>query len=122
MNDDRIKDLIQRALSEGVKKQDSKKRREDIRRKGHKGSGDVNIKHFDNLTDWLMSSMLVSIMHAVPEVDEEGAMDLAQILFRNIAMPGSVHLWMKPKNRIKRIGLKQAKIKLGLELMRGMYD
>lgn len=79
----------------------------------------VNLKQFPNLLEFLVMLMLVGIRHAVPDADNEEAVELAKIMARKIPLPGFDSRWQNAKRTVDRYGLKQAIARIRNELSRG---
>jgi hypothetical protein len=83
-------------------------------------SGDtrVNLKQFPNLLEFLVMLMLVGIRHAVPDADNDEAVELAKIMARKIPLPGFDSRWQNAKRMVDRYGMKQAVARIRTELSR----
>jgi hypothetical protein len=74
------------------------------------------ITEFDDTDDWIMSSVLVAIMHANPGIDPDEAVQKGREFARKLYAPNSSHLWRRQVNRVSRIGLRAIASRIRREL------
>jgi hypothetical protein len=74
------------------------------------------ITEFDGVDDWIMSSVLVAIMHANPGITPDEAVQKCQEFARKLYTPNSSHLWRRQVDRLSRIGLRAIASRIRREL------
>ena len=79
-----------------------------------------DLKYFPNLMDWLVMLFMVGIRHAIPDITEGSAKDIAMVIARQFALPGNKHLWVTTDWFLRRHGMKMALNRINLELRRGL--
>jgi len=77
----------------------------------HKG-----ITEFDNLDDWVLSMIMIAIMHAEPDLSPEDAIKLGKVWARRLYLPKTNYLWRTQAIRIKRHGIRAEASKIRREL------
>jgi hypothetical protein len=95
-----------------AKEQLSKKKKKEPEKK----SAPEAITEFDNVEDWMMTMILVAIMHANPGVDEKEAIEIGRAFVKKLHMPNSAHLWRRQINRVQRTGVRAAASRIRREL------
>jgi hypothetical protein len=74
------------------------------------------ITEFDGVDDWIMSSVLVAIMHANPGITPDEAVKKGREFARKLYTPNSSHLWRRQVDRVSRIGLRAIASRIRREL------
>jgi len=74
------------------------------------------VSEFDNADDWIMSVMLVAIMHANPGISTGDAMKKGMDLAKRIYAPNSQHLWKRQIDRMERLGVRAIASRIRREL------
>jgi len=82
-----------------------------------KGDSD-EITEFDNLDDWVLSMILVALMHANPELSPNDAIEEGKKWSRKLYMPRMNNLWRRQTSRIKRYGIRAEASKIRRELFK----
>lgn len=75
-----------------------------------------NITEFDNMDDWMLSMILVAVMHANPDVSADEALKIGKEWVRKLYIPRSDYLWRKQAVRINRVGLRAEASKIRREM------
>jgi hypothetical protein len=78
----------------------------------------VPITEFDNVEDWMMTTILVSIMHANPGIAPEKAVEIGKAFVKKLHMPNTAHLWRRQVDRIDRTGIRAAASRIRRELFK----
>jgi hypothetical protein len=76
------------------------------------------ITEFEGLDDWVLSMILVSLMHADPDLTPEQAIEEGKKWVRKLYMPRTSHLWREQTTRIKRNGVRAEASKIRRELFK----
>jgi hypothetical protein len=74
------------------------------------------ITEFDGVDDWIMSSVLVAIMHANSGITPEEAVQKGREFARKLYAPNSSYLWRRQVDRVNRIGLRAIASRIRREL------
>lgn len=74
------------------------------------------ITEFDGIDDWIMSSVLVAIMHANPGITTDDAVQKGREFARRLYAPNSSHLWRRQVDRVNRVGLRAIASRIRREL------
>lgn len=74
------------------------------------------ITEFDGVDDWIMSSVLVAIMHANPGITTDDAVQKGREFARKLYAPNSSHLWRRQVDRVNRVGLRAIASRIRREL------
>ena len=74
------------------------------------------ITEFDNLDDWVLSMIMIAIMHAEPDLSPEDAIKLGKVWARRLYLPKTNYLWRTQAIRIKRHGIRAEASKIRREL------
>ena len=123
-------------------RQDGPRRPERSKKSGYKGRGysgpggamkgrDVEIEpgakkskprevitEFDSVEDWILSMILVSVMHVNPGIDSDAAIKIGKEWVKKLYMPRSGHVWKKQTARINRYGVRAEASKIRRELFK----
>ena len=76
------------------------------------------ITEFDNQDDWVLSMILVSLMHANPDLTPEQAILLGKRWVKKLYMPRMEHIWRDQTTRLKRYGIRAEASKIRRELFK----
>ena len=76
------------------------------------------ITEFDNVEDWMMTMILVAIMHANPGIAPEKAVEVGRAFVKGLHLPNTSHLWRKQVDRIDRTGIRAAASRIRRELFK----
>lgn len=76
------------------------------------------ITEFDSMEDWMLSMILVAVMHANSEMDADAAIKEGKSWVKKLYMPRTEHLWRKQTTRIKRSGLRAEASKIRREMFK----
>ena len=76
------------------------------------------ITEFDSMEDWLLSMILVAVMHANPKLTPEEAIEDGKNWVRRLYMPRTEYLWRKQTTRINRHGVRAEASKIRRELFK----
>jgi len=76
------------------------------------------ITEFENMDDWILSMILVSLMHAEPDLTPEQAVLKGKEWAKKLYMPRMSHLWLEQTTRIKRHGIRAEASKIRRELFK----
>lgn len=74
------------------------------------------ITEFSDTEDWVLSMILVAVMHANPEASAEEATKIAKDWVRRLHQPRSGAIWRRQVDRISRTGIRAAASKIRREL------
>jgi hypothetical protein len=76
------------------------------------------ITEFDSPDDWMLSMILVALMHASPGMSPEDAVKEGKLWARKLAQPRMEHRWRKQTTRIKRSGIRAEASKIRREMFK----
>jgi len=76
------------------------------------------ITEFDNMDDWILSMILVSLMHANPDLTPREAVKLGKKWVKKLYMPRNEHVWQRQTSRIKRYGIRAEASKIRREMFK----
>jgi hypothetical protein len=74
------------------------------------------ITEFDNYEDWMLTMILMAVMHANPGIEAEDAIEQAKEWTRKLYMPRTDHLWRRQMLRIDRFGIRAEASKIRREM------
>ena len=74
------------------------------------------ITEFEDMEDWVLSMVIVAVMHATPGIKTEEAVKVGRQWSRKLHMPRTEHLWNRQRIRIDRIGLRAEASKIRREM------
>jgi len=77
-----------------------------------------DLQYFGDLTEWVLTLLLVGIKHALPGISTQDAIKVANSLAKTIYLPGKAHHWVYTSNLIDRHGMRAAVSRVMLELQR----
>jgi len=76
------------------------------------------ITEFEDSSDWILSMLLVSIMHANPGMTPEEAVKTGKEWAKKMYMPRMEHVWRDQTSRIRRYGIRAEASKIRRELFK----
>lgn len=76
------------------------------------------ITEFDDSDDWILSMILVALMHANPGMTPDQAIKRGREWAKNLYMPRMEHTWRKQAIRIERFGIRAEASKIRRELFK----
>jgi hypothetical protein len=76
------------------------------------------ITEFADVDDWVMSMIMVSLLHANPEMKPEEAMKEGKLIARKLSMPRTEALWRRQIVRITRHGIRAEASKIRREMFK----
>lgn len=76
------------------------------------------ITEFDDMDDWILSMVLVSFMHANPDMTPRDAIKLGREWIYRAHLPRHEHMWRKQMSRISRYGIRAEASKIRRELFK----
>jgi len=76
------------------------------------------ITEFEDMDDWVLSMILVSIMHANPDMTPNEAIALGKKWVKKLHMPRHEHIWQKQTSRIRRFGIRAEASKIRREMFK----
>lgn len=76
------------------------------------------ITEFENVDDFVLSMLLVSLLHANPGITAEEAVKYGKQWVRKLYLPRSEHIWRKQTSRIKRFGIRAEASKIRREMFK----
>lgn len=74
------------------------------------------LTEFENEDDFILSSMLIAIMHANPDMDVDDAVKEAKKWVARLHAPKTEHLWKNQVAEIRRFGVRAKASKIRREL------
>lgn len=83
---------------------------------------ELDLKYFNNLTDWLMALLMIGTLKAFPDFTPKQVVGLSKELFRQLATVEQEGKWTKTLGWMERKGMKSALAQVMLELSRGYWD
>lgn len=78
---------------------------------------EYNLKYFGDIQHWFMSTMLVMIQHAIPELTTQEAVEYAVSMADQLRMPGTRHKWSIARYYIERRGLPEVARRVASEIL-----
>ncbi len=82
------------------------------------GQKKQRVNEFDDKSDWILTMIMVALMHANPELSPEEVIKESKVWARKISMPEKDHLWRKQGIRIKKHGIRAEASKIRRELFK----
>lgn len=76
------------------------------------------ITEFDNTDDWILSMILVAVMHANPDISAKEAIKIGKEWVKKLHMPRSSHMWTRQTSRINRYGIRAEASKIRREMFK----
>ena len=76
------------------------------------------ITEFDSMEDWMLSMIIVAVMHANPEMSPDEAITEGQQWARKLYLPRMDYLWRKQIIRIDRHGIRAEASKIRREMFK----
>jgi hypothetical protein len=76
------------------------------------------ITEFESADDWMMTMILVGVMHQNPGIDSKEAIRIGKEWAKKIHMPRSEVLWKKQTDRVTRTGIRAQASKIRRELFK----
>lgn len=76
------------------------------------------ITEFDSMEDWLLSMILVALMHANPGLSPEEAIKNGKEWVRRLYMPRTDYLWRRQTTRMHRHGIRAEASKIRREMFK----
>jgi len=77
-----------------------------------------SITEFDSMEDWLLSMILVAVMHSNPGLTPEEAIDEGKTWVRRLYLPRTNYLWRKQTVRMKQRGIRAEASRIRRELFK----
>ena len=74
------------------------------------------VTEFDSMEDWMLSMILVAVMHAFPDLSPDDAMKEGKTWVRRLYLPRTDYLWRKQIARLQRHGLRAEASKIRREM------
>lgn len=86
---------------------------------GEKGDDEKDrITEFNDLDDWILSMILVSFMHANPDMSSRDAIKEGKMWAKKLFIPRSNSLWTRQTARLNRYGIRAEASKIRRELFK----
>ena len=76
------------------------------------------VTEFENLDDWILSMVLVAIMHANPGMEAKDAIKIGREWMRRLFLPRTDYMWRTQVVRINRTGIRAEASKIRRELFK----
>lgn len=76
------------------------------------------ITEFDSLDDWMLSMLLVAVMHANPGMNQDEALIEGKKWAKELYLPRTNYLWRKQLARIARHGIRAEASKIRREMFK----
>jgi hypothetical protein len=109
-----VRERAVRQLSEFFFLSGVKKKKEEPTEKQRKSP----ITEFESADDWMMTMILVGVMHQNPGIDSKEAIRIGKEWAKKLHMPRSEVLWKKQTDRIARSGIRSQASKIRRELFK----
>lgn len=118
--------LGERSPGKGVKRPDYKGRGYSgpggaMKGRGTKGKDPPEkevITEFEGMDDWILSMLLVAIMHANPGMSPDDAIKIGKEWVKRLYMPRHEHIWRRQTSRIRRYGIRAEASKIRREMFK----
>lgn len=111
-------DVAKQMKTQDVAKTTKTKDVSKVKKQGLEPPSKPRITEFDNVNDWIMSMIMVSLLHANPEMTPEEAMKFGKEIARKLSMPRTEALWRKQIVRINRHGIRAEASKIRREMFK----
>ena len=101
--------LLQKFIALGKKGLKKKPKKKPVKEK-------KRLTEFEDIGDWMLTMMLVAMMHVHPDKSPEEAIEEGREWAKKLWQPGTRHLWRTQAARIKRRGIRAEASKIRREM------